>query len=237
MGMCQKILGCFYVDTQPRHGWACFAKSQFGQVIQSICCHLKRLFPFQQFSLVRDGSGLCGKASGCDQKLQLDGVLPACFRRVPAQPLDRNSPPARLQSGLFRTSNSDPAPPSRDLALEAQSHTHHEPIAAPPSSVSAAIANSPSDSHPAPHTFSGTLIPDLTLLVERFTARCPICDAAASQLCHLCGEPFCNAHLYRCSDCTLSLCGECTDVHDAEGHWGDSDTAREMFDSITGGAR
>ncbi|HET6842236.1 MAG TPA: hypothetical protein VFK06_11215 [Candidatus Angelobacter sp.] len=127
--------------------------------------------------------------------------------------------------------------PSRDLALEVPSRTHQEPIAAPPSCVPAPIANSPSDPHPAPHTFSGTLTPNLTSLVERFTARCPICDAVAGQLCHLCGEPFCNAHLYRCSDCTLSLCGECMDVHEAEGHWGDSDTAREMFDSITGGAR
>jgi hypothetical protein len=142
-----------------------------------------------------------------------------------------------MQSGLFRTSNSDPASPSRDLALEVQSRTHQAPIAAPPSCVTAPIADSSSDPRPAPHTFSGTLTPDLTSLVERFTARCPICDAAASQLCHLCGEPFCPAHLYRCSDCTLSLCGECMDLHDAEGHWGDSDTARAMFDSVTGGAR
>lgn len=210
MGMYQNILRFFPVYAQPGYGCAGFAKSQFGQFIQSICCQPKFFLSFSRSSLLRDGSGLCGKASGCDQKLQLDLVLPTCFRPVPAQPLDGNSPPARLQPGLFRTSNSDAAPPSRDLALEAQSRTLQEPIAAPPSSVPA---------------------------VERFTAQCPICEAAATQLCHLCGEPFCNAHLYRCSDCTLSLCGECTDVHAAEGHWGDSDTAREMFDSITGGAR
>src|SRR6266481_856748 len=236
MGMCQNILRFFSVYAQPGYGCAGFAKSQFGQFIQSICCQPKFYLSFSRSSLLRDGSGLCGKASGCDQKLQLDFVLPACFRPVPAQPLDGNSPPVRMQPGLFRTSNSDPAPPSRDLALEAQSRTHQEPIAAPPSPT-AAIVNSPSDSHPDPHTFNGTLTPDLTSLVERFTAQCPICEAAAGQLCHLCGEPFCNAHLYRCSDCTLSLCSECMDVHDAEGHWGNSDTAREMFDSITGGAR
>jgi hypothetical protein len=170
-------------------------------------CFPKKLVSVLKASLAGGGLGLSGEVSPCVQNLIGRG-LPACFRQVPAQTLDLHSE--------LRTPISVPA---CDPALAATSPA------------------SPSDDHPDPHIFSGTLIPTLTSLVERFTAQCPICDAAASHLCHLCGEPFCNAHLYPCSDCTLSLCGECTDVHDAEGHWGDSDTAREMFDSITGGAR
>ena len=195
MGMYRNILRFLPVSAQPWYGCAGFTKSQFGQFIQSICCLPKKFFSFSRSILLRDGSGLCGKASGCHQKLQLDLVLHARFRQ--AQPPDAHPP--------SRTPVSDPA-------------------LAP-----AAIIDSPSD---APQTFIST-----PSLVERFTARCPVCEAAATKLCHLCGEPFCDAHLYPCSDCTLSLCGECMDSHDAEGHWGDSDTAREMFASITGGAR
>jgi len=214
MGKCRKILKFFHVCIQPGPGWTRFAKSQIGQFLQFIFCRLKRLFTLSQSCL--NALKPSGETSGCDQSPQPDLALPALFRRVSIFRPDANSPTVRLQSGILQTPISAPA---CDPAL---------PAASPAS---------PSVPHRGPHTFSGTLIPDLTSLVERFTARCPICDATAGQLCHLCGEPFCNAHLYPCSDCTLSLCGECTDVHDSEGHWGDSDTARAMFDSITGGAR
>ena len=93
------------------------------------------------------------------------------------------------------------------------------------------------NSPPASPPHCGNLIQGQTLLVERVTTVCPVCGAPAHTVCHLCGDKFCHAHLYVCLDCNTAFCGGCMDLHEAEGHWGDSDTAREMFSSITGGER
>ncbi len=74
-------------------------------------------------------------------------------------------------------------------------------------------------------------------LAERVADVCPVCGAPAQTVCHLCGDKFCPAHTYRCPDCSTALCGGCLDSHQAEGHWSDSDTARELSIAITGGAR
>jgi len=83
----------------------------------------------------------------------------------------------------------------------------------------------------------GSSIPELKLRTERFTDLCSVCGTPAHEVCCLCGDKFCHAHMYSCPDCTTVLCGGCMDSHQAEGHWTDSDTAREMSHAITGGAR
>jgi hypothetical protein len=57
---------------------------------------------------------------------------------------------------------------------------------------------------------------------------CPVCSLPATEYCRCCDDNFCFSHLYRCPDCQLSFCGRCFDLHNAELHWSDSDTATEM---------
>jgi hypothetical protein len=73
---------------------------------------------------------------------------------------------------------------------------------------------------------------------------CPVCGVPADTVCSLCGDAFCATHIYVCLDCAAPLCGGCSDQHAADGHWDDSDTARERFASVvskfastTGGGR
>jgi len=82
---------------------------------------------------------------------------------------------------------------------------------------------------------TATLLP--TTLSERVADACPVCGELAHSDCRLCGGKFCHRHVYICPDCDIALCGGCTDLHITEGHWSDSDTAREMAASITRGAR
>ena len=57
---------------------------------------------------------------------------------------------------------------------------------------------------------------------------CQVCDLAATDPCISCNQPFCLRHLYPCADCQFPFCGTCLDLHLADGHWSDSDTADAM---------
>lgn len=60
---------------------------------------------------------------------------------------------------------------------------------------------------------------------------CCVCALSAEKSCHFCDENLCWRHIYQCTECHLSFCGECFDLHHAEGHWSDSDTAGILADS------
>jgi hypothetical protein len=57
---------------------------------------------------------------------------------------------------------------------------------------------------------------------------CPVCDTTSTSVCPCCDENFCGAHIYTCTDCNTTCCGDCLDAHRADGHWSDSDTAVEL---------
>lgn len=89
----------------------------------------------------------------------------------------------------------------------------------------------------APPTSPVHSIPKLKLRAKRFPDLCPVCGTPADEVCYLCSDKFCHVHMYSCLDCNTVLCGCCMDSHQAEGHWTDSDTTRELFNAIIGGAR
>jgi hypothetical protein len=60
---------------------------------------------------------------------------------------------------------------------------------------------------------------------------CSDCGLPASLACPSCQAIFCDAHLYRCSDCNSPLCAACLDGHLAEDHWSDSLTTAELHHS------
>ncbi len=98
----------------------------------------------------------------------------------------------------------------------------------PPEPTFSGSGNAPASSSAEHSPYGGELIPELTSLVERVGSVCPVCGSLARKVCHGCGEKFCHAHVYVCVECSTPLCGACMDDHSAEGHWSDSDTAREM---------
>jgi hypothetical protein len=57
---------------------------------------------------------------------------------------------------------------------------------------------------------------------------CPFCDTPSTSACLGCDQHFCGAHIYTCTDCNTTCCGDCLDTHRADGHWSDSDTAVEL---------
>jgi hypothetical protein len=63
---------------------------------------------------------------------------------------------------------------------------------------------------------------------------CDTCALPADQPCFSCDQQFCSRHLYPCSDCQISFCGDCFDLHHLEGHWSDSDTAMALAASMRG---
>ena len=60
---------------------------------------------------------------------------------------------------------------------------------------------------------------------------CFVCAIAASESCYCCDQRFCRRHIYQCAECQTAFCGDCLDLHAAEGHWSDSDTAAALADS------
>jgi hypothetical protein len=57
---------------------------------------------------------------------------------------------------------------------------------------------------------------------------CPVCDTPSTSVCPCCDQNFCSTHIYICTDCNTTCCGDCLDTHRADGHWSDSDTAIEL---------
>jgi hypothetical protein len=57
---------------------------------------------------------------------------------------------------------------------------------------------------------------------------CPVCDTPSTSVCPCCDRHFCGAHIYTCTDCNTTCCGDCLDAHCADGHWSDSDIAVEL---------
>lgn len=92
--------------------------------------------------------------------------------------------------------------------------------------------DTPASSFAETSSYASEAISGLTSLVEPVGSACPVCGVLARKICHECGEKFCHAHVYACAECSTPLCGACMDEHSAEGHWSDSDTAREMVGSV-----
>lgn len=57
---------------------------------------------------------------------------------------------------------------------------------------------------------------------------CSVCALSADESCHCCDEEFCPRHIFLCAECQFWFCGNCFDLHNAEGHWSDSDTAAAL---------
>jgi hypothetical protein len=60
---------------------------------------------------------------------------------------------------------------------------------------------------------------------------CPVCALLADVPCVCCANQFCSRHTYLCPDCHIVFCAGCFDLHLAEGHWSDSDTATALAQS------
>lgn len=87
---------------------------------------------------------------------------------------------------------------------------------------------------PAPHVRCADLLSTSSLIQALETSApiapgpCQVCDLVATDPCISCNQPFCLRHLYPCADCQFPFCGTCLDLHLADGHWSDSDTADAM---------
>ena len=80
-------------------------------------------------------------------------------------------------------------------------------------------------------TLVSTANPQLDSPLPLGRQACSVCALSASASCCCCDEKFCRRHIYQCTECQISFCGEYFDLHNADGHWSDSDTTAALVDS------
>jgi hypothetical protein len=248
MCACHNLLISAFVDAQPILGFEALqgqnplASRKLTRQRRNAFCLLKRWLWAESFRLARlpspTATGFSCLTGGSSQSAK-SSSLPATGFSCLTGESSQSAKSSLLPTTGFSCLTGESSQSAKSSSLPATGFsclTGESSQSAKSSSLSTTVSSCliGDSSQSAESSSVATIGPESASLGELVRSACPVCGLLARKVCHGCGEKFCHAHVYDCLECDTPLCGACMDDHSAEGHWSDSDTAREMSSARSG---